>query len=221
MYLSACVCPWMRSRACVGARRTASVRMIELPPWNVTVPPPMYTAPPSYCAHHPVRYGPPLITGAAAREPERSHICARVGDRRAVEHERALGHGRRPSVACLHTRGRRCDRCPAKPGMARTCCGSLRTRITDRAHDGPCACARTCPSFARAGRPLTLNRESKRTRWSVRKGARACGVRMKGTRHTQWRESDRGIRNTDETTSRISLSERACMILRAVILRHT
>jgi len=129
------------------AKRTASVRVIELPLWNVTVPPPMYTAPPSRCAHHPVRCGLPSATAAAAREPERSHICDRAGDRRAVEHERALGHVHRPSVVWLHTRGRRCDRYPAEPGMAhanRTSCVSV--KMCECVRVGACAhvCAWVC-----------------------------------------------------------------------------
>jgi hypothetical protein len=78
------------------------------------------------------------------REPERSHICARAGDRRAVEHERALGHEHRPSVACLHTRGRRCDRYPAEPGMARanrTIC-DVSVWMCECVRVGACVCVR-------------------------------------------------------------------------------
>ncbi len=97
-YLCAFVCPRMRSRARVWAERTAVAPVIELPPWNVTFPPSMYTVPPSRCAHHPGLLRAAPATTAVVREPAPSHLYARAGDRRAVEHERALGHVHRPSV---------------------------------------------------------------------------------------------------------------------------
>jgi hypothetical protein len=84
-----------------------------------------------HCAASITLRTPPRPPRADPRHAARAH-CACAGDRRAVEHERALRHGHRPSVPCLHTRGRRCDRCPAKPGMARTRCGPHRMRSTDR-----------------------------------------------------------------------------------------
>ena len=85
---------------------TAVVFVIELPPLNVTVPSAMYTAPPfPFCTHHPSADGRPRPQ-VAVRELEGSRRCARVGDRHAVEHERALLHVHRPSGS-LHTRGRR------------------------------------------------------------------------------------------------------------------
>ena len=92
---------------------------------NTSVPFSTYTAPPDPCTRaaaaeimYPAEPGrrdrrpsaqttrlPRAATrqGGAVREPEGSRRCARVGDRHAVEHERALGHVHRPSGVSLRT----------------------------------------------------------------------------------------------------------------------
>ncbi len=96
----ACVClgtcARVKVRACEAPPTVVMrVAVIELFPRNVTVPCAKVTAPPSSCTCRGSAAGRPRA-GHRARV-RRSHICARVRDRHAVEHECAIPHVHRPS----------------------------------------------------------------------------------------------------------------------------
>ncbi len=138
MYL----CPGERTRARVR-KRTAVVRVIELPPLNVTVPPAMATAPPS-CVHHPSAVSRPPPRGRRARgravAPLRAHLRSPRHRTRAcplpwtctLPLRRNAAHAR-PRLQSVSGRG------PAWPSMART-----RRTIYLRALAHVCVCAFAC-----------------------------------------------------------------------------
>jgi hypothetical protein len=87
------------------------------------------------------------VNAAAVRESQRSHRCAHVGDRHAVQHERALGHVHRPA-GVLHPRVCTADYLqlatakPARNVRRRPCCAPTAGVIAPLVPH-PCALSRT------------------------------------------------------------------------------
>jgi hypothetical protein len=164
-----------RARTRDGVRwagRTARVRVIVLPPRNVTLPSTMKTAPPSFCARHRSGAGPPRARSRRGRP-----ACAAEG-RRAValvseiatpsNTSSPLNMATTPPFICTRADAERSgalfscmrSRDASRGGTAHATCASLRRMRMPCVQTSTCACCdccSTCYQSARiASRPSRL-----------------------------------------------------------------